>query len=90
MQEQPRAQADRQNRLRSVYIEHRERSLVNRQSDLSGNQSADAQNDKDLIFRQLKEIEAFKAKIDELLAERWGRQKHHPPAEKEDDPLRGA
>lgn len=56
-------------RLRSVYIEHRERSLVNRQSDLSGNESADAQNEKDRIFRQLGEIEAFKAKIDELLAE---------------------
>ena len=36
---------------------------------LSGNESADAQNEKDRIFRQLKEIEAFKAKIDELLAE---------------------
>ncbi|PTQ77405.1 N-6 DNA methylase [Nitrosomonas oligotropha] len=60
---------DKLMRLRSVYIEHRERSLVNRQSDLSGNESADAQNEKDLIFRQLKEIEAFKAKIDELLTE---------------------
>jgi hypothetical protein len=56
-------------RLRSVYIEHRERSLVNRQSDLAGNDSAEAQNEKDRIFRQLLEIEAFKAKIDELLAE---------------------
>ncbi|WML26301.1 BREX-1 system adenine-specific DNA-methyltransferase PglX [Neobacillus sp. OS1-33] len=56
-------------RLRSVYIEHRERSLVNRQSDLVGNESAEAQNEKDRIFRQLKEIEAFKVKIDELLAE---------------------
>jgi hypothetical protein len=56
-------------RLRSVYIEHRERALVNRQSDLSDNESADAQNEKDRIFRQLKEIETFKAKIDELLAE---------------------
>ena len=56
-------------RLRSVYIEHRERSLVNRQSDLSGNESAEAQNEKDRIFRQLKEVEAFKTKIDELLAE---------------------
>ena len=55
--------------LRSIYIEHRERSLVNRQSDLAGNDSADAQNEKDRIFRQLKEIEAFKVKIDELLAE---------------------
>ena len=59
---------DKLMRLRSVYIEHRERSLINRQSDLSGNESADAQNEKDRIFRQLKEIEAFKKKIDELLA----------------------
>ncbi|MBF0203013.1 MAG: BREX-1 system adenine-specific DNA-methyltransferase PglX [Desulfamplus sp.] len=60
---------DKLMRLRSVYIEHRERSLVNRQSDLAGNESADAQNEKDRIFRQLKEIEEFKAKIDDLLAE---------------------
>ncbi|MEG6502099.1 MULTISPECIES: BREX-1 system adenine-specific DNA-methyltransferase PglX [unclassified Desulfovibrio] len=60
---------DKLMRLRSVYIEHRERSLINHQSDLSGNESADAQNEKDRIFRQLKEIEAFKKKIDELLAE---------------------
>jgi len=56
-------------RLRSVYIEHRERSLINRQSDLANNDSADAQNEKDKIFKQLKEIETFKIKIDELLAE---------------------
>lgn len=60
---------DKLMRLRSVYIEHRERSLVNRQSDLSGNESADAQSKKDRILRQLKEIEAFKKKIDELLTE---------------------
>jgi hypothetical protein len=60
---------DKLMRLRSVFIEHRERSLVNRQSDLTGNESAEAQNEKDRIFRQLKEIEAFKVKIDELLAE---------------------
>jgi hypothetical protein len=60
---------DKLMRLRSVYIEHRERSLVNRQSDLARNDSAEAQNKKDRIFRQLKEIEAFKTKIDELLAE---------------------
>ncbi|OQY41119.1 MAG: restriction endonuclease [Spirochaetaceae bacterium 4572_7] len=60
---------DKLMRLRSVYIEHRERSLVNRQSDLSGNDSADAQNEKDKIFRQLQEIEEFKGKIDELLSE---------------------
>lgn len=60
---------DKLMRLRSVYIEHRERALVNRQSDLSGNESPDAQNEKDRISKQLKEIKAFKAKIDELLAE---------------------
>ena len=60
---------DKLMRLRSVYMEHRERSLVNRQSDLAGNESAEAQNEKDKIFRQLKEIGAFKVKIDELLSE---------------------
>jgi hypothetical protein len=60
---------DKLMRLRSVYIERRERALINRQSDLAGNNSADAQNEKEKIFRQLKEIEAFKTKIDELLAE---------------------
>ena len=56
-------------RLRSVYIEHRERALINRQADLAENEGANAQNEKDLIFRQLHEIESFKSKIDELLAE---------------------
>ena len=56
-------------RLRSVYIEHRERALIIRQSDLADNSSADAQNEKDKIIKQLKEIETFKVKIDELLAE---------------------
>ncbi|WP_223643509.1 BREX-1 system adenine-specific DNA-methyltransferase PglX [Planococcus sp. 4-30] len=60
---------DKLMRIRSVYIEHRERSLINRKSDLDGNDSAEAQNEKDRIFRQLIEIEAFKVKIDELLAE---------------------
>jgi type I restriction-modification system DNA methylase subunit len=56
-------------RLRSVYIEHRERALINRQADLVENESASAQNEKDIIFRQLHEVESFKSKIDELLAE---------------------
>lgn len=56
-------------RLRSVYIENRERALQNRQSDLVDNESASAQNEKDRIFKQLKEIEVFKGKIDELLEE---------------------
>ena len=62
---------DKLMRLRSVYLEHRERALMNRQSDLVNNDSADAQNEKDKIFKQLKEIEAFKVKIDELLAENY-------------------
>lgn len=60
---------DKLMRLRSVYIENRERALINRQSDLANNDSADAQNEKDKILKQLKEIETFKVKIDELLAE---------------------
>jgi hypothetical protein len=60
---------DKLMRLRSVYLEHRERALMNRQSDLVNNDSADAQNEKDKIFKQLKEIEAFKVKIDDLLEE---------------------
>lgn len=55
--------------LRSVYIENRERALINRQSDLAGNDSAEAQNEKERIFKQLREIDSFKNKIDELLAE---------------------
>ncbi len=55
--------------LRSVYIEPRERALINRQSDLASDTSAKAQNEKDKIYKQLKEIEIFKVKIDELLAE---------------------
>jgi hypothetical protein len=56
-------------RLRSVYIENRERALQNRQSDIASNESADAQNEKERIFKQLKEIGSFKKKIDELLTE---------------------
>lgn len=57
--------------LRSVYIENRERALINRQTDLQGKSqlTANEQSEVDTIFKQLKEIESFKAKIDELLAE---------------------
>ena len=60
---------DKLMRIRSQYIERRERALRNRQNDLSGNSSAEAQNQKDKIYKQLKEIESFKKKIDELLSE---------------------
>ena len=60
---------DKLMRIRSVYIERRERALINRQTDLAGNNSAEAQNENDKIRKQLNEIETFKQKIDELLAE---------------------
>jgi hypothetical protein len=57
--------------IRSRYIEQRERALENRQSDLRAKSvlSASEQNELDKIYKQLKEIESFKQKIDELLAE---------------------
>ena len=57
--------------IRSRYIEQRERSLENRQSDLRAKSvlSASEQNELDKIYKQLKEIESFKQRIDELLAE---------------------
>ena len=56
-------------RLKSVYIELRERALINRQNDLVNDNSANAQNEKDKIYKQLKEINEYKVKIDELLEE---------------------
>ena len=62
---------DRLMSIRSRYIEQRERSLENRQSDLraKSSPSASEQNELDKIYKQLKEIESFKQKIDELLVE---------------------
>lgn len=54
-------------RVRSVYIEHRERALENRKIDIQNDNSPKAQNEKDLIYKQLKEIAEFKTKIDDLL-----------------------
>jgi len=54
-------------RLRSVYIEKRESSLKNRLSDLSKDISLKVQKEKDLIIKQLREIDIFKKKIDEIL-----------------------
>ena len=55
--------------IKSVYIEKRETALRNRQSDLLNKNTAEAENEKDLIFHQLKEIDSLKKKIDELLSE---------------------
>jgi hypothetical protein len=60
---------DRLFSLKSVYIEKRKTALKNRQSDLQNDNSAKAQNEKDLIEKQLIEIDNLKSKIDELLAE---------------------
>ena len=54
--------------LKSVYIEKRERSLINRKTDLLNDNSAKGQNERDLIDKQLGEIAEFKRKIDDLLA----------------------
>lgn len=53
--------------LKSVYIEKRERSLINRKTDLLNDNSAKGQNERDLIDNQLSEIAEFKRKIDDLL-----------------------
>ncbi|MDG4945714.1 BREX-1 system adenine-specific DNA-methyltransferase PglX [Weeksellaceae bacterium KMM 9713] len=57
--------------IRSRYLEQRERALENRQTDLNNKSvlSASEQNELEKIYKQLKEIESFKQKIDELLAE---------------------
>ncbi|MBI6121034.1 BREX-1 system adenine-specific DNA-methyltransferase PglX [Salegentibacter maritimus] len=57
--------------IRSRYIEQRERALENRQSDLKAKETptASEQNELEKIYKQLKEIENFKSKIDELLEE---------------------
>lgn len=60
---------DRLFTLKSVYLEKRERALVNKQTDLANDDSAKAQNEKDLIRHQLEELKEFRQKIDELLAE---------------------
>ena len=60
---------DRLLRLKSFYLEHRVRALENRRTDLTGNEGAEAQNEKDRIGKQLREIAAFESKIDSLLAD---------------------
>jgi len=59
---------DRLQTLKSVYIEKRERALVNRSKTIANDDTASAQNEKERIRDQLKEINEFKGKIDNLLA----------------------
>ena len=54
-------------RLKSVYVEKRESSLKNRLVDLERDDSIKAQNEKEIIGKQLFEIEEFKAAIDDIL-----------------------
>jgi len=54
-------------RLRSVYVEKRESSLKNRLIDLEKDDSIKAQSQKEIVRKQLFEIEEFKAAIDDIL-----------------------
>ena len=56
-------------KLKSVYLEQRERVLRNRQTDIANNTSPQALSELDIIDRQLAEIDDFKQRIDELLTE---------------------
>jgi hypothetical protein len=56
-------------KLKSQYISHRVQNLEYRQIQLQNTDTAQAQNEKEKIRLQLNEIEIFKTKIDELIAE---------------------
>ncbi len=58
---------DKMYRLRSVYVEKRESSLKNRLIDLEKDDSIKAQSEKEIVRKQLFEIEEFKAAIDDIL-----------------------
>jgi hypothetical protein len=60
---------DKLYKLKSIYLEQRERVLRNRQTDIANNTSPQALSELDIIHRQLAEIDEFKQKIDELLTE---------------------
>lgn len=59
---------DKLQSIKSVYVEKRERALINRKTDLGDRKDAAAQNERDTIDKQLEEIKAFRQKIDDLLA----------------------
>lgn len=56
-------------KLKSYYIRHRVENLEYRLIQLQGVETAQAQNEKETIDQQLREIEIFTTKIDELIAE---------------------
>lgn len=59
---------DKLQSIKSVYVEKRERALINRKTDLGDRKDAAAQNERDTIDKQLEEIKTFRQKIDDLLA----------------------
>lgn len=61
--------ADSLYRLKSNYISKRREKLEFRRTQLSSSNTAQALDEKELIDRQLNEIEDFVSKIDELIAE---------------------
>ncbi|WP_291078429.1 MULTISPECIES: BREX-1 system adenine-specific DNA-methyltransferase PglX [unclassified Empedobacter] len=58
-------------KLKSVYVAKRREQLQLRKSDLRDVESAAAQAEKELIFHQEIELDAFEAKLDELIAENY-------------------
>lgn len=61
--------ADSLYKLKSNYISKRSEKLEFRKTQISSSNTAQAIEEKDLIDKQLKEIESFTKKIDELIAE---------------------
>ncbi|HBR11727.1 MAG TPA: BREX-1 system adenine-specific DNA-methyltransferase PglX [Chryseobacterium sp.] len=58
-------------KLKSVYVAKRREQLQHRQTDIREAESAAAQAEKELIANQLIELDAFEAKLDELIAENY-------------------
>lgn len=58
-------------KLKSKYLSKRSERLQHRQMELTDNNSAQAQTEKETIRLQLEEIEKFESKIDELIAEEY-------------------
>lgn len=58
-------------KLKSVYVAKRREQLQLRQTDIRDAESAAAQAEKELIANQLIELDAFEAKLDELIAENY-------------------
>lgn len=60
---------DALSRLKSVYAANRDAALRDRLINLSGQESGTAKMEKELINNQLRELDSFRNKVDELLAE---------------------